>query len=204
MSRRRRSHSPPAHAEEPSLLFRSGRERVLRAVNLVSVACALAAAWVIVVGLPAMTTNDGASAGAGEKLLLGLFLGAVGVLFLGGMALYSRRYVSEIRLETEDLLLVQFVGFFSRTTRRISVADIAGTRNHEGRFESWQAPSVNAPWISMGLVDGTRLILDLQAEVCRTDRIEGLVVRAARMRARRDPALKEAQHPPGPEARQER
>lgn len=99
---------------------------------------------------------------------------AVAVAF--GLQLYARRYVVFMRLEA-DAIVLRTVGFGLGTGRELRVAldRLGPSSRHEGKLDLVDAPSVNAPWITLR-IDGYAVpfVIDLQAEHVDARRISGL------------------------------
>ncbi len=137
-----------------TLLFEAGPQLgMVRAVMLFSLACAAASVY----AGENLTRTYGSSRGDGGKLqpfpvrlAWGLGVGSLGVVFAAGMWVYGRCYVSRVELdEGAKSVTVHTAGFLRGARQQISLADVTGTRRHQGRADFADAPSVNAPWRSI-------------------------------------------------------
>ena len=100
---------------------------------------------------------------------------AVAVAF--GVHLYARRYVVSMRLDADAILLRTAGIGLGAGSRELRVAlDRLGRRSqHEGKLSLLDAPSVDAPWMTLH-VDGYTVpfVIDMQAEHVDARRISGL------------------------------
>jgi hypothetical protein len=167
MSRRRASNER-GHA---GLVFRSGRDALIRGLNVLSLVSGAAALSVTVA--------------LGQQGPLALVATGATLLFAGGMLVYGRRYVSELSTDGGDEATIRLVGFLRPFTRRVPVSALGRGHEHEGRFDSSLQISVNAPWYALPVEDGSTLILDSQAEIFDTQRLQQLLDRGAELRTRR-------------------
>lgn len=151
-------------------IYRSGGQLIkVRGLMLLSLACAAATLWW---GFDLFQTyglrpaDGGVLAPLPVRLLWGIVVGSLGIVFAAGMWLYGRCYVAKIEADKHTgEVRVHTVRFVGTRTRTFDSADVTGVSKHENRLDLPGAPSVNAPWTGLRVRDGwLPLIVDGQGE----------------------------------------
>jgi hypothetical protein len=151
---------PPAPDRRGFPIYRSGRARRIRALNLGSLAFAALMAWL---GALSWGAQEPAASPA-ERAAVALVALLAGLGAPLGLAAYGRRYVRELWI-TEDgrSAVVTQVGFLRPHARTLALAELGPAVAHRGQVVA--RSTVNAPWISLRVRGGPGLILDLQGAV---------------------------------------
>lgn len=166
---------PIAPAAEVRLVYRSGRDGLIRGLNLFSLA--FLGLMSFLASLPTGTHPGDPQTPLGMALFRAAIV-AVGLIFPLAMWAYGRRYVSTLALDrTGTTAIARMVGFLWPHERRIPLDRFGAARWNEGRFEG--AIRVNAPWTSIPVRDGPGLIVDAQGDVLDETVFDELLARAA-------------------------
>jgi hypothetical protein len=143
--------SSRAMSSEQLLVDNAHQARKVRVLTAATVALA-AAACVWALGASLSVAPDPAA----------FILAPLGVAAAWGLVFYGRRYVVTLRVAGDALALRTA---FRARELRIPLERLGRRTLHEGELDLVDAPSVNAPWLTLR-VDGYRVpfVVDLQAE----------------------------------------
>ena len=132
-------------------LYSAGFQLVkVRALMLVSLACAAAACWwgwdlLLTLGL--RPADGGVLQPFWIRLLVGGLVASLGLAFAIGMWIYSRFYVASLAHDPfTGCLIVRTPRFIGSRTESIAPSEIMGTSFRRGAFVNPGGVSVDAPW----------------------------------------------------------
>ncbi len=143
-------------------LYFAGRQLIkVKAMMILSLACALAAMWW---GWDLFQTqglrpaDGGVLAPIGTRLAWGLGVASLGIAFAAAMWVYGRLYVSELHYDrSAHVLRFRTVGFVESGETLVAESDVLGSSYEPGDSE------VDAPWIRVA-IKSRRLPLILDAQ----------------------------------------
>ena len=150
-------------------LYRAGRQLTkVRTIMLLSLAIAALSIW-WGVGLAqtyGLNPGDGGVIRPfGQRMMMGVFVAALGAAFAIGMWIYGRCYAARIDFDADiQQLHLHTVRFAGTALEIVDVGAVGTSRWHHGELQL--RISVNAPWISVRM-PGRRLplLIDAQGDV---------------------------------------
>ncbi len=150
----------PHPPREPIVVFRSDRQLTLRFVTLVCLIPVPLTTWLLT--LP--PTWDDTPFGPLFWWVLPLCGLALAATLPASLFLLHDRYVIQLERLPTGLWRLQTFLLWGQRTRELDLDAMIGAqlREHEGRFDATEVPSVNAPWLEAKLVTGKQLIFDRQ------------------------------------------
>lgn len=149
-------------------IYRAGSQLLkVRAIMLMSLACAVAACWygwVIFESYGLRPADGGVLAPLGTRIAFGGCLALLGLAFAAGMWLYARLYATRIGYdEAAGTLRIRTAGFLMGAETVHPQSDVIESDWVAGRFDDPGGVLVDAPWIKLRLRDRRwPLIVDAQ------------------------------------------
>jgi len=111
----------------------------------------------------------------GERMTLGIFVAALGLIFAGGMMVFASIYATHLAREDDQVIIDTLTPWCVGTWRHeLNISEVGESAYHHGRFDRPVSTGmgmplmqrVDAPWITIRTA-GRRLpfIFDLQAKI---------------------------------------
>lgn len=149
--------SPPS-----VLLYRSGRDLLLRVMEIVTLLPVAITVWLLSLMSPEQALADLGSPAGAWAFRIGLTLGS-GILFYAFFFLHGR-YVLSVELQGDDVR-IRFWTVLGSRLRTWPVPAWGGrSLYHKGEFILPGRPVVQAPWIDITTPEGKKLMIDDQGD----------------------------------------
>jgi hypothetical protein len=149
---------------ESTLLYRSGRSRLLTLVLLLTLAPVPLSAWLVSLPAEAQLLAEFGSRGAVQAWKIGMVL--LGSALFWPMAWLSGRYVTRVEQTAAGHVRVQLWTLFGTRTQEWQ-SPLSGGEHHEGRSHGLPGVQVDAPWTGYCTPAGKKLVVDAQGEFPR-------------------------------------